>query len=198
MIAQSSSTSDKENRVGTGLKLKLRLVKSSLAEYNAGEAANAAGGKRSISGVGTLPGQPREKRVRQQAKLRLKLKLKLKVPREEEENGAVHGRSAEEIRDAELLLFFARRAVVHKSAQLSLVTPGLKRNDRMVDAGNDGDAALVAAASKVGDEYYDSDASDLPGDVKESSRPDLFRNVKWGSYATDFSNDAEFPREPKL
>jgi hypothetical protein len=196
LIAQSSSTSDKENRVGTGLKLKLRLVKSSLAEYNAREAANAAGGKRSISGVGTLPGQPRGKRVRQQGKLRLKLKPK--VPREEEENGAVHGRSAEEIRDAELLLFFARRAVVHKSAQLSLVTPGLKRNDRMVDAGNDRDAALVAAASKVGDEYYDSDASDLPGDVKESSRPDLFRNVKWGSYATDFSNDAEFPREPKL
>ncbi|KAI8942804.1 hypothetical protein NX059_000847 [Plenodomus lindquistii] len=79
----------------------------------------------------------------------------------------------------------------------SLLTPALKRNKRILDPSYPPHAQLIANASKVGSEYYDSDA-DVPGDAKDTGKPHLFRNVKWGFYATDMSKDAEFVKEPEF
>jgi hypothetical protein len=81
--------------------------------------------------------------------------------------------------------------------QLSLMTPALKRSERKLDMHDPEHRKLIARATKVGSEYYDSD-EELPGNVKDTSKPHLFRNVKWGTHATDFSNDAEFTTEPEL
>jgi hypothetical protein len=81
--------------------------------------------------------------------------------------------------------------------QLSLMTPALKRSERKLDMHDPEHRKLIARATKVGSEYYDSD-EELPGNVKDTSKPHLFRNVKWGTYATDSSNDAEFTTEPEL
>jgi len=82
--------------------------------------------------------------------------------------------------------------------QLSLVTPVMKRNKRILDPRNPQHASIIATATKVGPEYYDSDAEDPAGDVKDTNKPYLFRNVEWGAYATDYSNDAEFVKEPEF
>jgi hypothetical protein len=74
----------------------------------------------------------------------------------------------------------------------------LKRSERILDPANSEHAKLIAAAPKAGPEYYDSDLDDLPGNVKETNKPHLFRNVKWGSLATDYSNPADFIMEPEL
>lgn len=84
------------------------------------------------------------------------------------------------------------------SQKLSLMTPLVKRNKRILDPEKPEHARLIANATKVGAEYYDSDESEIAGPVKDTTKPHLFRNVKWGSYATDYSNDAEFPTEPEL
>ena len=68
----------------------------------------------------------------------------------------------------------------------------------MLDPANPDHAKLIAAASKAGPEYYDSDADELPGNVKETNKPHLFRNVKWGALATDYSNPNDFTTEPEL
>ncbi|KAH7347997.1 hypothetical protein BKA66DRAFT_554510 [Pyrenochaeta sp. MPI-SDFR-AT-0127] len=83
-------------------------------------------------------------------------------------------------------------------SQLSLVTPIMKRNKRILNPSNPEHAQLLGSATKIGSEYYDSDADDLPGDVKDTNKPHLFRNVRWGSYATDFDNAAEFAKEPEF
>lgn len=82
--------------------------------------------------------------------------------------------------------------------QLSLVTPLMKRNKRILDLSNSHHARLIADATKKGPEYYDSDADDLPGSVKDTNKPHLFRNVKWGAYATDFTDDVDFVKEPEF
>lgn len=79
-----------------------------------------------------------------------------------------------------------------------LVARPLKRNQRILDPKVAAHATLIASASKVGDEIYDSDEESLPGDVEGTTKPHLFRNVDWGSAASDFSNDADFPTEPDL
>ncbi|KAL6712298.1 hypothetical protein ACN47E_000175 [Coniothyrium glycines] len=84
------------------------------------------------------------------------------------------------------------------SQQISLMTPVMKRTRRILDPKNPTHAALIARAPKIGPEVYDSDASESPGDVKETSKPHLFRNVKWGAHALDYSNDADFAREPEF
>jgi hypothetical protein len=68
----------------------------------------------------------------------------------------------------------------------------------MLDPQNPEHAALIAAASKAGSEYYDSDAEDLRGPVKDTTKPHLFRNVKWGPLATDYTVPTAFPTEPEL
>lgn len=83
-------------------------------------------------------------------------------------------------------------------SQLSLITPVMKRNKRILDPSNPFHAQLIGNATKAGPEYYDSDADDLPGKVKDTSKPGLFRNVKWGKYASDYSNDAAFAKEPEF
>lgn len=74
----------------------------------------------------------------------------------------------------------------------------LKRSERILDPKNAEHAKLIAAAPKAGPEYYDSDADELPGNVKDTSKPHLFRNVKWGSLATDYTNPGAFSTEPEL
>ena len=78
----------------------------------------------------------------------------------------------------------------------SSVHVALKRSERILDVSNDEHAKLIAAAPKVGNEYYDSDAEDIPGPIKGISKSHLFRNVSWGAYATDKSNDDDFPSRP--
>lgn len=80
--------------------------------------------------------------------------------------------------------------------QPSLAQPAPKRSERILDPTNAEHAKLIAAAPKVGDEYYDSDADDFHGPIKGVTKSDLFRNVAWGSYATDMTNDADFPSRP--
>lgn len=82
--------------------------------------------------------------------------------------------------------------------KFTLSTNILKRSERILDPTNPEHAKLIAAAPKAGSEYYDSEAEDLPGNVKETNKPHLFRNVKWGSLATDYSNLADFTTEPEL
>ncbi|KAF1831730.1 hypothetical protein BDW02DRAFT_467999, partial [Decorospora gaudefroyi] len=80
--------------------------------------------------------------------------------------------------------------------QRDVVAPAMKRNQRILDPTKTEHAAMLAGASKAGAEYYDSEAEELPGGVKDTTRPDLFRNVAWGTFATDFSKDEEFVAEP--
>ncbi|KAH7396985.1 hypothetical protein DE146DRAFT_614697 [Phaeosphaeria sp. MPI-PUGE-AT-0046c] len=80
--------------------------------------------------------------------------------------------------------------------QHSLAPPTTKRSERILDPTNAEHAKLIAAAPKAGTEYYDSDADDVPGPIKGVSKSDLFRNVAWGSYATDMTIDADFPSRP--
>ena len=83
-------------------------------------------------------------------------------------------------------------------SKLILSSNVLKRAERILDPGNPDHARLIAAAIKDGSEYYDSDADELPGNVKETNKPHLFRNVKWGSLATNYSNPSDFTTEPEL
>lgn len=82
--------------------------------------------------------------------------------------------------------------------KLILSSNVLKRAERMLDPTNPGHAKLITAATKAGSEYYDSDAEELPGNVKETNKPHLFRHVKWGSLATDYSHPEDFTTEPEL
>jgi hypothetical protein len=72
----------------------------------------------------------------------------------------------------------------------------MKRSQRILNATNPKHAQPIAAATKIGADYYDSDKDDLPGPIKGIAKSHLFRNVIWGVYATDKSNDAEFPTSP--
>lgn len=83
-------------------------------------------------------------------------------------------------------------------SKLVLSSNILKRSERILDPTNPDHAALIANAITAGPEYYDSDVDELPGNVKETNKPHLFRNVKWGSLATDYSNQADFTTEPEL
>ncbi|XPS69757.1 hypothetical protein M3J07_002005 [Ascochyta lentis] len=83
-------------------------------------------------------------------------------------------------------------------SKLILSTNMLKRSERILDPSNPEHAKLIAATIKAGPEYYDSDMDDLPGNVKETNKPHLFRNVRWGSLATDYSNPAVFTMEPEF
>jgi hypothetical protein len=77
-----------------------------------------------------------------------------------------------------------------KAPEISLVQPTMKRKDRIVDPSKPEDAALIAAATKAGAGIYDSDLEDLPNaELKGVKKRELFRNVKWGSAATDFANN---------
>lgn len=79
---------------------------------------------------------------------------------------------------------------------LSVINPATNRNKRIFNPSDPIHASLIAAATKAGPEYYDSDASSEPGDVKSTTKPHLFRNVRWGSFATSYDDDANFSREP--
>jgi hypothetical protein len=74
----------------------------------------------------------------------------------------------------------------------------MKRSQRILDSTNADHANLIAATPKIGAEYYDSDADDLPGPIKGMTKSHLFRNVNWGAYAKDESNDADFPTHPSF
>ncbi|KAF1967701.1 hypothetical protein BU23DRAFT_404028, partial [Bimuria novae-zelandiae CBS 107.79] len=74
------------------------------------------------------------------------------------------------------------------------------RKQRTVDPNDPADAHLILLAVKASSDIYDSDAEDLPGDCSKqlTSKPELFRNVRWGPAATDMSNEADFPTEPEF
>ncbi|KAH7082921.1 hypothetical protein BKA63DRAFT_529852 [Paraphoma chrysanthemicola] len=82
--------------------------------------------------------------------------------------------------------------------QLSLSQPAMKRSERMLDLKNPEHAQLIAGAPKAGPEYYDSDADEIPGDIKGIKKSHLFRNVSWGAYATSTTNDDEFTTHPEF
>lgn len=84
------------------------------------------------------------------------------------------------------------------NSKLVLSSNVLKRSERILDPTNPDHAQLIAVATKAGSEYYDSDADELPGSVKETNKPHLFRNVSWGTLATDYSNPSDFTTEPEL
>ena len=85
-----------------------------------------------------------------------------------------------------------------RSSPTVLFSTSLKRSERMLDPKNPEHATLIAAAPKAGSEYYDSEAEDLPGPIKDTTKPHLFRNVKWGALATDYTDPTAFPTEPEL
>jgi hypothetical protein len=91
-----------------------------------------------------------------------------------------------------------QKSDMSNAQQLSLMLPLMKRNQRILDPENPKHKKLIARATKVGSEYYNSDTEDQPGDVRDTTKPHLFRNVNWGTYATDETNDAEFPTRPEL
>jgi hypothetical protein len=80
--------------------------------------------------------------------------------------------------------------------QLSYSQPVMKRSERILDPNKPEHARLIATTTKVGADYYDSDADDLPGPIKGITKSGLFRNVAWGSYAKDMDNDTDFPTHP--
>jgi hypothetical protein len=82
--------------------------------------------------------------------------------------------------------------------QPTVAQTNLRRSERILDGNNPEHAQLIAAATKVGVKYYDSDADDLPGPIKGINKSHLFRNVAWGAYAKDKSNDADFPTSPSF
>lgn len=84
------------------------------------------------------------------------------------------------------------------NSRLILSSNVLKRAERILDPTNPKHAKLIAAAPKASSEFYDSEADELPGSVKETNKPHLFRNVKWGSLASDYSNPEDFTTEPEL
>jgi hypothetical protein len=86
--------------------------------------------------------------------------------------------------------------VEEKKAGLQL--PTMKRNARILDPTNPSHALLLASASKCGPEYYDSDADEAPGEPPSTTKPNLFRNVVWGDFATNYSNDADFSPSPSF
>ncbi|KAJ4295553.1 hypothetical protein N0V90_007566 [Kalmusia sp. IMI 367209] len=83
---------------------------------------------------------------------------------------------------------------------VTLVQSTMTRKARIVCPSNPADAALIASAAKAGTDIYDSDVEDLAGEIDSSTthKPELFRNVKWGSAATitDSSPDEDFPTQP--
>ncbi|KAI4908175.1 hypothetical protein J4E90_008799 [Alternaria incomplexa] len=81
---------------------------------------------------------------------------------------------------------------------LPISAPTMKRNKRILDPKRADHAALIATAAKAGNEYYDSDVGDVAGDVKDTTKPELFRNVTWGAYATDYADDDNFKANPEF
>jgi hypothetical protein len=73
----------------------------------------------------------------------------------------------------------------------------MKRSQRILKPDDADHNYFIARATRAGNDYYDEDAiKDLPGLVEGIDKPELFRNVAWGPYAKDTSNDAEFPTSP--
>jgi hypothetical protein len=79
---------------------------------------------------------------------------------------------------------------------MPIAGPTVKRNKRVLNPKKVGHAALIATATKAGTEYYDSDADDVAGDVKDTTKPELFRNVAWGVHATSYDNEDDFQAQP--
>jgi hypothetical protein len=78
---------------------------------------------------------------------------------------------------------------------MPVAAPTMKRSERILDPKKAEHAALIAAATKAGKEYYDSDV-DVAGDVKDTTKPEPFRNVTWGAYATSYNDNDNFQAEP--
>ncbi|KAF2706314.1 hypothetical protein K504DRAFT_338534, partial [Pleomassaria siparia CBS 279.74] len=86
--------------------------------------------------------------------------------------------------DSDIEVLPTKKPKSTSTKDLSLITPAMGRRSRIVNTSKPEDAALIQQSTKAGPEYYDSDAEDLPGPVKGVSKPELYRNVQWGSAAT--------------
>ncbi|KAF1844987.1 uncharacterized protein K460DRAFT_416323 [Cucurbitaria berberidis CBS 394.84] len=218
-----SSTSDSTSSSGSGLKLKLRGIQAALKEphpsvlgsspLNSKTSAfrssfnQVAGRKRSAtestvddeddtdSEIELFPSKPRRSNaVKKVIKKDVKHTSPIKTKKMKtthfsailDDDAMFDAGDEDESRDDDA------------GPQLSLVTPVMKRNKRILDIGNPEHKKLIDSATKVGADYYDSDADDLPGNVKDTSKPHLFRNVKWGAKATDYANAADFADEPEF
>ena len=91
-----------------------------------------------------------------------------------------------------------RRMKQTAQPSVPISVPALKRNKRILDPKRADHAALIATAAKAGNEYYDSDVGDVAGDVKDTTKPELFRNVTWGAYATDYADVDNFKANPEF
>ena len=67
------------------------------------------------------------------------------------------------------------------------------RKQRTVDPANPVDALLIAATPKAGSDIYNSDDEDHPSPIDKHN---LFRNVRWGPSASDYSSPDSFPTTP--
>jgi hypothetical protein len=77
----------------------------------------------------------------------------------------------------------------------------MNRRERTLDPKDAEHMRLIAIGMKAraGAEIYDDNpANDLPGSVEGIKKPELFRNVAWGAYVMDMSNDADFSSSPNF
>jgi hypothetical protein len=70
-------------------------------------------------------------------------------------------------------------------------------SDRALNPKDEELARRTNTVTWAGADYYDDDLTkDLSGNIEGLKMPDLFRNVAWGPYTTNKSNDTEFPTSP--
>ncbi|KAA8626346.1 hypothetical protein PtrV1_02026 [Pyrenophora tritici-repentis] len=89
------------------------------------------------------------------------------------------------------------KVATHPPIIPGVATP-MRRNQHMHGITKPEHAALTAEATNAGIEYYDSDADDLLSAVKDTTKPEPFRNVTWGKHATDYNKDDELNAEPEF
>ncbi|EDU41107.1 hypothetical protein PtrCC142_010606 [Pyrenophora tritici-repentis] len=89
------------------------------------------------------------------------------------------------------------KVATHPPIIPGVATP-MRRNQHMHGITKPEHAALTAEATNAGIEYYDSDADDLLSAVKDTTKPEPFRNVTWGKHATDYNEDDELNAEPEF
>ena len=106
---------------------------------------------------------------------------------------------SEDDKDSEIDIMPPKRRMKQTAQPAPTIsTPALKRNKRILDPKRAEHAALIATATKAGSDFYDSDVGDVPGDVKDITKPGLFRNVTWGAYAIDYADDDNFKANPEF
>ncbi|CBX94057.1 predicted protein [Plenodomus lingam JN3] len=216
VVSDNDNTTTSSDTTGSGLKLKLRCIKSAMKEslpQAVSVSPPSIGVKRSApialehdiddtdSEIDIMPKNTLSKHTSKYTAKHSNAHHTKRAPSHRAKKTKVKG-EAILIRDEDDAMFDAgdedEPSGEEVGPSFSLLTPALKRNKRILDPSYAPHAELIAKATKVGPEYYDSDADDASGDVKDTGKPHLFRNVNWGVYATDMSNDGDFVKEPEF